>query len=136
MNKITKNQTGFGVTGMMFIVVIILLGVMGYLVYRNHHKTTTNSNTGTTSSTSIAKQTAPATAKTLPVASDPYTGWKTGTLQFEQITYKYPASWTVKDTSEAMPKSANDCVYPGIDKVTLSSPTGSTINLIAGEDCF
>ncbi len=130
MLKQKINDSGFSaVEFIMILVIIVLIGTVGYLVYKNHNKTTTPTTTTSTASTTPAKTTTPTTV-------DPYAGWKTATLQYEKITYKYPPNWTVTDKSAAEPKSQNGCTYPGHDLVTLNSPTGTEVAFNAGQDCF
>ncbi|HSW85574.1 MAG TPA: hypothetical protein VLF79_03135 [Candidatus Saccharimonadales bacterium] len=43
MNEISKNENGFGAVGIILIIVILaLIGAVGYLVYKNQHQTTVN----------------------------------------------------------------------------------------------
>lgn len=89
MNKIPKNQKGFGaVEAILILVIIILIGVIGWLVYKNHHKSTTTKNTATTSS-SKPKSTTSSTS------NNPYAGWNTYTSKLGGFTLKYPASWNI-----------------------------------------
>ncbi|MGZ6005770.1 MAG: hypothetical protein ACXWLH_06550 [Candidatus Saccharimonadales bacterium] len=71
-----------------------------------------------------------------PQVKDPYDGWKSATLQYERIDYKYPSDWKITDDSAASPKSAGGCTYPGHDLVTISSPSGTQVSINAGQDCF
>ncbi len=71
MSKLRNNEKGFGVVeGLLIVAVVVLLGVVGYMVYKNHHKTTTVSATKTTTSStkpatsSTSKSTAPSTTTT------------------------------------------------------------------------
>lgn len=127
-----KNDAGFSpVEVVMVVIIIALIGTVGWLVYKNHNKTNTN-NSNAVSAGSSSKSVQPKASQVV----DPYASWKTGTLQYEKITYRYPSDWTVKDQSEALPKSQDRCTYPGHDLVTLSSPSGAQVNLNAGQDCF
>ncbi len=92
MGKIRKNEEGFSVVEVVLVLVIVgLIGVVGWFVYNNHNKKTTPSvstNTTTKSSTTPAKTTTP----------DPYSGWKTYTSSNSLgLGFKYPASWTVTE---------------------------------------
>lgn len=53
MNKISKNEKGFSVVEtLLVLVIVVLIGIVGYMVYKNHHKTTVPNNTAKTSTTS------------------------------------------------------------------------------------
>ena len=90
MGKLKNNQNGFsGVEGVIVLAVIVLIGVVGYMVYNNHKKTTT---------ASVAASTSPATTKTT-AAANPYAGWQTYT-DASGFTLKYPTTWA-DDTVKA-----------------------------------
>jgi Tfp pilus assembly protein PilV len=66
MNRIYKNEKGFSaVEILMAIVIVVLIGVVGWLVY-NHHKTTTASNTAKTSTTPTKANTSTSTSQKPP----------------------------------------------------------------------
>ena len=67
MGKLHNNEKGFGaVEGLLIIAVVVLIGVVGYMVYKNQHKTKTASVTTTTAT----KVTAPTkTATTQPTST-------------------------------------------------------------------
>jgi Tfp pilus assembly protein PilV len=129
-----SDQAGFSIVETLLILVIIsILGFTGWYVY--HAKQTSNKNYSTNNSTVPTykkKTTAKAAATT-----DPYAGWRTATLKYEQVSYRYPADWTVTDTSASTPKDdSNGCVYPGTDSVVLTSPSNHQISLRTGVDCL
>ncbi len=98
-----------GVIDMIMIgLVVILLGVGGYIYYRNHHKAAP----AQTPITQPAKATTPA-----PMA-DPYAGWKTYTSSVEKVSFKYPTDWTT--TSNVQQSN-----IPGADEIGLVSPSGA-----------
>lgn len=98
MGKLQKNQDGFGaVEAVLVLVIVILIGVVGWMVYKNHHKTAmTAANNVTKTATS---PTTPATTKS--TTPDPYAGWNTYTLKQEKLTFRYPSNWTLKDMSDS-----------------------------------
>lgn len=55
------------------------------------------------------------TPKVKPPAADPYAGWKTYTTKYEKLTFRYPASFTLSDTS-------TKAGYEGLDsdRITLT----------------
>ncbi len=60
MNKINKNQKGFGtVESILVVIIVVLIGAVGFLVYKNHHKTAP---VASATKTTIVKSTAPKTA--------------------------------------------------------------------------
>jgi len=114
----TNNNKGFTlVEVLLLIVVLILVGGLGYLGYKQVNKKSTTSTSSTTAST------------TKTTAVDPYAGWKTGTLKYEKLSFKYPSNWNLVDNSVTGSKYA---FQPGIDILKLISPTGSQIDLDAG----
>ena len=123
MGKISnniKNNKGFTlVEVLLLIVVLILVGGLGYLGYKQVNKKSTAS----TSSTNAK------TAKT--AAVDPYAGWKTSSLKYEKLSFKYPSNWTLADDSKPYSSSPEDyrCLKPGWDLVTLTSPYGSKVTM-------
>ncbi|HUD07028.1 MAG TPA: hypothetical protein VMR34_04015 [Candidatus Saccharimonadales bacterium] len=94
------NQSGFGTIELVLIIaVVVLLGVVGWLVYKNDHKTTTAS-VATTSSTRPAtsattkKTTTPTSTTTTP--SNPYSGWKSDCDSQSSTCLYYPSTWTAQ----------------------------------------
>jgi len=119
----TANQTGFNIVETLLVLVVVgILGFTGWYVY--HAEQTSNKNYSAAAST------------TTPVyKKNPYAGWKTGSLKYEEIAYQYPAGWTVTDTSASSPKGTG-CVYPGTDNVVLTSPSSHQISLRTGVECL
>jgi len=112
MGKLNKNEQGFGaIEGIIIVAVVVLLGVVGYMVYKNHNKTTPTATTTTPVAT-----TTPTTTPT-PKAVDPYAGWKTYTSKTEKASFKYPSDWK----SITPPLESNE---PGADAFTVASPSG------------
>jgi len=118
----TNNNKGFTlVEVLMLIVVLVLIGGIGYLGYKQVNKKSKTSTSSTTAAT---------TAKT--AAVDPYAGWKTGTLKYEKLSYKYPSNWTLTDDSKpysSSPDNPYSCLKPGWDLITLTSPYGSKVTM-------
>ena len=76
------NSKGFGtLEGMLIVVVIVLLAIAGYIVYRNHLKTAGSTAPATTNST---------TKTTAPTSTD-----LTYTSKVGGFTISYPKSWTI-----------------------------------------
>lgn len=86
---------------MLVLIIVILIGIVGFMVYKNHNKKTVAKSVATTT-------TSPKTPNQ--VATDPYAGWATYTSQ-SGFSFKYPtAGWTIKGNRD-----------PGATTVTGSS---------------
>ncbi len=132
--NLRNDQSGFSAVEALLIVLIIsVVGFGSYYVWHSHKKAPV-SNTSTHTSTQTSK-TSSATTTPSPT-SGPYAGWKTAALTYEKISYLYPSNWTVDDQSVSLPKSKNSCVYPGIDKIYLTSPSKEQVVLQTGIDCI
>ena len=133
MGKLNKDNKGFGgVELLIVIVVIVILGLAGWFVYKNHHKTTTTS-------------TGP--APTAPAQPDnPYAGWKTYTLKYEKLSFKYPSTWTPTNTStngvdnvtfnasDTFSFSIEDADVPGGDPIQVASSKPISVNFVGKKD--
>lgn len=85
------NQKGFSVVEILIVIVVVgLIGGVGFMVYKNHNKKpSTNSVATTTTTKPAATETKPTTQ-----APDPYAGWKTYTSPLKSgLSFKYPADW-------------------------------------------
>lgn len=114
MLKIRKNQKGFStVEPILIIVIIALIGVVGWLVYKNHHKTTTVSTTNTSSSKPVTS------TKLSTQPTNPYAGWQSFCSSYGDLCLKYPTSWTLKTTTEAVSTTQNT------EEANITSPSGN-----------
>src|ERR1700722_1729362 len=95
MKQLKKNEHGFSAVELVLVIIIIvLIGGVSWIVYKNHHKTNLSNNL----STSTKLTTAPKRPTTTTI---PYAGWKTYTLKQEKITFRYPSTWQLKDKSDS-----------------------------------
>lgn len=95
MKKFRGDEAGFSVIELVLIIVILaIVGVSGWLVYKNHNKTTTP----TASSTSTNKTSTKSTTTNL------YSGWKT--YSTDGISFMYPPSWAIGSSSEVISASS------------------------------
>ena len=116
MGKLQNNEKGFGaVEGILVLVIVVIIGAVGWFVWHNHNKTTP------ASTTSPVATTTPTT--TTPKTVDPYAGWKSYTLKYEKLTLKYPSSWTVSDQSTSAGRH---------DDVTFNASDGFSFSIIDG----
>ena len=100
MGKIRKNQEGFSVVEVVLVLVVVaLIGVVGFMVYKNQHKTTNNSTTNATTLTTPPKTTTP------PVTTPAQT---TDTLTVKEWGVKVPLTTDISDlTYEVTGKGLN-----------------------------
>jgi len=84
MRKLDKNEAGFSaVEAILILVVLAVIGVAGWLVYKDHHKTTiTQTTTKTTSTSSNVSK---------PLTPDPYSGWQSYSDTY--VSFKHPSGW-------------------------------------------
>jgi len=120
MKKIKQNELGFGaVEVILVIVIVVLIGAVGWMVFKNHIKTTTPLQSKTTNCSTEPELTAECAAKNSPVqAQDPYAGWETYTSSTEKASFKYPSTWK----SVTPPLASNE---PGADVFTVASPSNA-----------
>ena len=117
MGKLRNNESGFGVVeAALVLVVLILLGVSGWAIYRQQHKATPA--VKTTRTTSTAKAAVPRAPE---VPTNPYAGWKSYCSSYGGLCFKYPASWVFEKKTYA-PGTA-----PSQEVDTISSPSGDTV---------
>jgi len=119
MFKNNLEENGFSaVEGLLVLVIIILVGAVGYLVYKNHQDTKNTS-------TSISKSKVVSPVKT--TTTDPYTGWDSYTLKNENASFKYPSNWLLTDSSnngqDMVELNAPDSFYLNLDTVNLGHPS-------------
>ena len=88
MSKIPKNEKGFsGVEVVLAVVIVALIAVVGWLAYKNHHKTTPTLTNSTTT------KTATTTPKVATPAVDPTANWQTVKSSDASFSIKIPQSW-------------------------------------------
>ena len=127
------NGKGFGMLGVLLvIIVLVLVSGVGVYVYRVQRtsKSAVNS-VPPTNPTQAAKSSTNAVSATVTPVSV-YAGWKTATLQYEKIAFKYPASWKLVNTSYAIGSEQDLYAEPGIDTVSLTTPNGEELSLQTG----
>jgi hypothetical protein len=125
-------------------IIIVALAVAGALaVFKNHNKTIPAKTTTESKVQSNSLLSSP--------PSSAYTGWKTSTLEYEKLSFKYPPNWTIytveynsstyiatnySSTISSETAENRSCDYPGDDSVTLTAPNQDTVNIMTGnQDC-
>lgn len=92
MSKHFLNTKGFGLVGVLIVVVALaVVAGGGAYVYHKNHNTKTPAN-ATTPHTSTSGKTS--------TILDPYAGWKTFALAATKLALKYPQAWTIEDTPQ------------------------------------
>jgi len=117
MNRIYKNQKGFsGVEVILIVVIVALIGVVGWLIYKDNNKTKTTNIATTSSNSSTNKSATPTTTKTSTstptTPSQPTTSSATTVFKIPQLgiqitvpsslstlTYYYLAQYSTADFS-------------------------------------
>jgi Tfp pilus assembly major pilin PilA len=114
MGKHKNNQKGFSVLeAILIVVVVVLIGAVGYLVYKNHDRTTT---------VVIVTKTVSKPAKSNSTKNK-YAGWLQYCSSHEKACFKYPSTWLLQNNCAA---SSTSC--RGINNVTITSPAGTIIS--------
>ena len=134
MGKLNKDNNGFGgVELFLVIVIVVLLGVVGWFVYKNHHKTVTSTQATTSTKNSIT-------------TTNLYSGWNSYTLKYEKLSFKYPTSWIPTDTSangvdnvtftssDTFTFSIEDADVPGGDPIQLVSTKPISVDFVGAKD--
>jgi len=123
MINLKKNESGFGaIEAILVVVIVAAIAGVGWYVWKAKKNTLATYN-GTASVS--------ATTKPAAQTSNPYSGWKSYTLQFEKISFKYPSDWTITDTSSTSNSSPD--VSPGQDNVTVKSNDPMEIVIQTGD---
>jgi len=83
-----QNQKGFSVVEILIVIVVVgLIGAVGWLVYdRQHSQNKQESSTTTTDNSKV-------TDATKPTPADKYADW--ATYKDEYVSFRYPKNWTV-----------------------------------------
>lgn len=88
MGKIKNNQDGFSaVETVLILVIVVLMGVVGFIVYKNQNKKTTADKPVASSKPETKTESKPAEK------TDEYAGWKTYNSSTGSYSIKYPSTW-------------------------------------------
>ena len=96
MNKLKRNESGFGaVETILAVVILCAIGAIGWYVHKSLTGTNNTYNSATkTSSNSSPKFSKIKTTKKPDAPANPYAGWKSYSNATYGISYRYPAVWT------------------------------------------
>lgn len=95
MIRLKYSQKGFTtVEGLLIVILLVMIGGIGYMVYYNNHKTKAVDNNPKTLNNN--KNTVHPIKSNTP---SPYVGWNTYTLPKEGLTFRYPTTWTVENNN-------------------------------------
>ena len=106
MSRGQRNQQGFSIVELLLVLILLsVVGGIGYVVYTGHHKTVT-ANTAP----------APAAHTTTTARVDPYAGWQQYCSTPGGLCFKYPTNWKL---------ASAETPDPTITGATLTSPSGN-----------
>lgn len=102
--------------------IAVLLGLVGYGVYvwQNNRVTQLEDQVADLKKSSSTSATA--------TTADPYKGWKTYTTKYEKLTFKYPSTFALSDTSTAA--DSNEGLNS--DRITLTASNGLNMVMQTG----
>jgi cytoskeletal protein RodZ len=119
------DQKGFSVIEALLILVVVgILGFTGWFVY--HAQKTANKDLSSNNSTDPTYKKA---------QSALYKDWKSASLKYEKISFKYPSTWQISNTSKNEVGTGGTAT-PGADTAVVTSPTGLQVTLQTGEAGF
>ena len=100
----------------------VVLSMIGFAVYSYNQ----NKNTQAKFAAQSVPSASPKSTTPTPTPN-PTAGWKSYTLKYEKLTFKYPVSFKLTDES-----STFEMVDTGTDKVTLTSNSGLVMHINTG----
>lgn len=114
MNKISKNEKGFSVIELVLVlVIVVLIGAAGWLVYKNHYKTTIAKPTATSNGSAAFSSTSSNSTNT-------YSGWKQYCDSVNRYCLKYPSNWKFSNNG------SSGQAYIGITNISGTLSVGYT----------
>jgi hypothetical protein len=117
------------------LVALIAIGLTGYLTYSSQHKKVVNLDgqivvfnqhiSDQQEQITLLQETVP----TLTPTSTAYSGWTTYTLKYENLTFKYPKTWKLVDTST---NGSDNVSITSLNNFVITINTGAALPAIAG----
>jgi hypothetical protein len=125
------DQSGFSIIeALLILVAVCILGFTGWYVY--HAKQASDQNySAVTNSTVPTYKNKTSTKAATAAKANPYAGWSTASLQYEKMSFKYPPSWQLSNTSKDE-QATGGTATPGADTAVLTSPNGLLVSLESG----
>lgn len=115
------NQKGFGVVEILIVIVVVgILGTVGWLMYGRQKSKTDEKQADSQSSQQEKQETPKEEAK----VTDPYNGWKSGTFKYTNLSYKLPPNW--QDVSDNTKFQDGDYKY---EEIKLKASDGFTLSM-------
>ncbi len=132
MGKLKNNQKGFtAVEGLLIVLILVVIGAVGYMVYHNDHKAKTTTSISTTAASKPPVKTTPTTSqypKYTTISTLP-SGWSTYTNSTYNFSIDYPSTWTQANTSKSSTTYASDSSINFFD-IHFNNPAAPGSNTI------
>jgi len=121
VNKLKQNESGFSaVEVVLVLIIVVLLGVVGWFVYKNQKKTSPSTSTAT--SPTPASNSAPTTTQ----PADLYEGWQTITFAPENLILKFPSDVKMQQPTKLV---ANDSTGSSVGEYFTNLDNGFDIQI-------
>ena len=124
MNK-QKSQSGFAHLAIIIVLIVALLGTLGFVYWQNFMQTKT-SNTAQKTPTENKDSNVIAPVTKTPAVADPMADWKTYTNAQYGFSFKYPVDWTVQ---ESPTENGNSFPSPVPNTLLVKSPSGDDMRI-------
>ncbi|HLC91429.1 MAG TPA: hypothetical protein VJC09_00055 [Candidatus Saccharimonadales bacterium] len=112
MKKLNKHELGFSVVEAVLIFVIFaVITTVGWYIWKSRQHTTRSDNK--------AESTAATTQ-----SANPYSGWKTYTLKYDKLTFKYPADWYITASNNNYDTDFIEFTSPGDFHLSIADGQG------------
>ena len=120
-----KSQSGFAHLVLVIILIVALLGTLGFVYWQNYMQPKVSD---TSQKTPVVKKD---NSEVIPIAKtpavvDPMADWKTYTNAKYGFSFKYPADWTVQESPTA---NGNSFPSPVPNTLLVKSPSGDDMRI-------
>jgi len=117
------------------VVVVVAVALIGYSAYSSQHKKIVGLDkdilvfnqhiSNYQQQVTLLQETVP----TLTPSATSYNGWTTYSLKYENLTFKYPKSWALKDIST---NGSDNVSITSLNNFVITINTGATLPVVAG----